>query len=528
MERDFLPPTNITPEDATQQLYKNWRERFAFPLLVGVLIFGGLALLPAIRASDSFILDSIFITSYLLTAIVTVIPFSYSIRMTVFLFSLYILGVGELITHNILGDSLFFFLALIIFATMLLSPRAGIATIGISLITFIVLGWLILNNYFAPLNPVATPALLEDWLSASAATLMVGVAIILGFRSLEREFFEAQIQIEGTLSTLKTERNNLENSVQERTQQLRKINEIERNVSEVLDAELLLTRAADFIESEFAYYYTAFYLTDPTGKWLELKYASGEAGKVLKENKHRIDLESKSCIANAIRLKAGQITSEVSRIRMENPLLPYTRSQLALPLLIGDTPIGVLDMHSNKNQAFTNQDVDAYQNMANGIATALENARLFQEAKQTLSEMRATQRQYLQNAWGSLVDNQSLEYALGDEEQQQKEVLSIPLALRDQIIGQIQMSNSAELSLEQRNVVETIITQATLALENARLVEESQSAASHERLTNEIIAKIWASTNIDSILQTTVRELGRTLEASEVEIEISMEEQNEK
>ena len=164
--------------------------------------------------------------------------------------------------------------------------------------------------------------------------------------------------------------------------------------------------------------------------------------------------------------------------------------------------------------------------MANDIAIALENSRLFQEAQQSLSEMRATQRQYLQGAWSAITAEQNLEYALGDNDSNLKEI-EIPLILRDQLIGQIHLENSSAWTAEQKNLIESVTAQATLALENARLVEESQSVAERERLANELIAKIWSSTNMDSILQTTVRELGRTLEAAEVLIEVSMDENNE-
>jgi GAF domain-containing protein len=354
------------------------------------------------------------------------------------------------------------------------------------------------------------------------------VVVILGFRSLEKEFFEAQKQIDTTLHTLKEERNNLENRVQERTAQLRKINEIGRNVSEILDVEQLFAHASKYIENEFNFYYSAFYLMDASEKWAELSYASGDAGMVLRENKHRLDLEGKSSIVKSIRLKSSQITTELNQIRLENPLLPYTRSQLALPLIVGEKILGVLDMHSTKENVFTTQDVDAYQNMANSIATAIENSRLFQEAQQTLAEMRATQRQYLQGAWGLLASEKPIEYEIGDNEIINENSIEIPLSLRDQVIGQIEMTNTTEWTPEQKNLVEAIVAQATLALENARLVEESQSSAAQERLTNEIIAKIWASSNMDNILQTAVRELGRSLEATEVEIELSMDDQDVK
>jgi GAF domain-containing protein len=192
-------------------------------------------------------------------------------------------------------------------------------------------------------------------------------------------------------------------------------------------------------------------------------------------------------------------------------------------LIIGDNVIGALEMHSTNENEFSHLNADAYQTMANGIAIAIENSRLFREAQQSLLEMRATQRQYLLGAWQSLTSEKNLEYAIGDSDPANTGEIQIPLALRGQTIGQINMESSGEWTSEQKSLIEAIAAQATLALENARLVEESQSAAAQERLANEIIAKVWASANMDSILQTAARELGRSLEATEVEIELSME-----
>lgn len=518
------------PEDATRILYKNWREGFALPLLIGVLIFGALALIPAVNASESTLIDSIFITTYVMTGLVTVARFSYLVRMSVFLLGIYILGLSELITYGILGDSLFFFLALIIFSTILFSPKTGVITIFVNIFTFILFGWLMLSRQVIPLSLNAPPAKIDDWVSAGAALIMFGLVIILGFQRLEEEFITAQKQIDTTLNTLTEERTNLENRVLDRTRQLRKVNEIGQAVTSILDPDDLLPRAAQLIQSEFDCYYTAFFLLDRTGQWAELKEATGEAGRILRENKHRLDIKGKSIVSKAILAKQGQIASSDSaseQIRFDNPLLPYTRSQIALPLIIGNSVFGALEMHSSKENAFTQQDIDTYQNMANEIAIAIENSRLFQEAQQSLSEMRATQRQYLQDAWHSLTSEQDLEYAVGDRDMGTENEIEIPLSLREQAIGQIQLASTTEWTAEQKTLIEAIAAQAALALENARLVEESQSIAARERLANDIISKIWASANMDGILQTAARELGRTLDASEVEIEVSMDDKNE-
>ncbi|HQX02028.1 MAG TPA: hypothetical protein PLQ94_07955, partial [Anaerolineales bacterium] len=263
-ESDLSKEQPINPTETTRQFYKNWRERFAVPLLVGVLILGSFALIPAINGSASPVIDTIFITVYVVTGIVTVIRFPYIVRMSVFLLSIYVLGIIELITHGILGDSLFFFLGLIIFSTILISPRAGIAGLVLDTLTFVLFGWLMLTGQIIPLNPNAPPADLNDWISAGIAMAMFGSVIIVGFQRLEKEFFDAQKQIDSTLNTLRDERNNLENKVLERTVQLGKVNKISRVVTAILDPDELLRQAALLVESEFDCYYTAFFLLDTT------------------------------------------------------------------------------------------------------------------------------------------------------------------------------------------------------------------------------------------------------------------------
>ena len=528
MESNSTNP-EYSPEEATRQLYKTWREQFTMPLLIGSLVLGVLALIPALSGAGNTIIKVLFISVYVLTGIVTVIRFPYSIRMGVFLLSIFALALGELFTHGILGDSLFFFLGLIVFATLMLSPRAGIAAIVLDILTFVVIGLLMQNGQLIPINPNASPAKPSDWISAGAAITMFGVIIILGFQRLEAAIFETQKQIQSTLSVLKHERDNLENSVTERTQLLQKVNRVGRSITAILDPNELLNHAVFLISDELECYYTAIFIIDATNQWAELRAATGDAGRVLIENKHHLNINGKSAVGTAIRVKQARFTVDggTDSVRSDNPLLPYTRSQIALPLAIGDRVIGALELHSTKENAFLQQDADAYQNMANQISIAIENSRLFTESQQSLAEMSATQQQYLKGAWLSLAADQKLEYAVGDSETIEKQEIEIPLTLRDQIIGQINMSSANDWTPEQKNLIESVAIQAALALENARLVEESQSIATRERLVNEITSKVWASTTIDSILQTTVRELGRALEAAEVNIEVSMSDNNE-
>ncbi len=528
-ELNFIKQT-FASEKAARALYKNWRTNFIIPMLLGVLVFGAGILIPAITSSTSNVMDVLFISVYGIVAVVTFIPFSYNFRVWVFLFAMYAVAVGELIRYDILGDSGAFFVGMIVIATMMLSPKAGIIAIGVNIATSLLFGYLMLNKIIEPISAIgSTPVTIMDWISGTLTNVMLGVIVVLGFQRLEREFFSAQQQVENSLKDLQEERASLEQKVQERTVKLRRVNEIGRAITSILDPDEMLVRAVNMIGDEFECYFTAIYLMDVTEQWAELKEATGDAGKVLRENKFRVDVKGKSLVGAAIRTRQVRIALDVGSnpTRFDNPLLPYTRSQIAMPLMVGERIIGALEMHSVKESAFLQQEAETYQNMANEIAIALENARLFREAQQSLAEMRATQRQYLQTAWASLSSEESLEYALGEKEINQKETI-FPLTLRDQIIGQIQLATRENLNPDQRNLIEAIATQASLALENARLVEESQSIAARERLANEIISKVWASTTMESILQTTIRELGRALEAAEAEIQVSMgQEENE-
>jgi GAF domain-containing protein len=283
------------------------------------------------------------------------------------------------------------------------------------------------------------------------------------------------------------------------------------------------------ISDQFGYYYAAIFVTDEKGEWAILHDATGEAGRVLRENKHRLRVGGNSMVGTAVSTGQPRIAQDVGAepIRFENPLLPYTRSEIALPLVVGDRVLGVLDVQSTKRSAFGPQEIETLQSMARQVAIAFENARLFQEAQKGLTEMQAIQRQYVLEAWSPLAGNEELEYKIGDEDAREGATeVDVPLALRDEIIGKISLTAEADWTPEQRNLIEAVATQAALALENARLVEESQSSAARERLLAEISGKVWASTTIDGILQTAVRELGRALDASEASIELKMDNNN--
>ncbi len=327
------------------------------------------------------------------------------------------------------------------------------------------------------------------------------------------------------LTRLETLQTSLEEQVKERTDQLEAINEVGRAVSAILDPDELIEKVVNLITDRFGYYYSALFLIDASGRWAELHAATGEAGRVLKESKHRLEVGGKSMVGTAIQSRRARIALDVGAesVRFDNPLLPYTRSEIALPLAVGDRTLGALDVQSTKQSAFTQRDIETLQNMANQVAVAIENAHLFQETRARLEELQAAQRQYLQEAWTSIARQENTEYTLGELTEQESK-LNVNLTLRDQIIGEISLAGDTSWSTEERAWIEAVATQAAIALENARLLDQSQKNAAYEKMIAEITSKIWSSSSIDGILQTSIRELGRALNAIEAVIELGTDE----
>jgi HAMP domain-containing protein len=132
------------------------------------------------------------------------------------------------------------------------------------------------------------------------------------------------VQFNRMVARLETLQNSLEQQVNERTKQLAATNEVGRVAASSLDPEQLLARVVPLISEQFGYYFAAIYLVDPSGKWAELREATGEAGRVLRQNHHRLEISGKNMVGTAIRgltPRIAQIASEEKQ-RFENPLLP--------------------------------------------------------------------------------------------------------------------------------------------------------------------------------------------------------------
>ncbi|MCP4142774.1 MAG: GAF domain-containing protein [Chloroflexi bacterium] len=338
---------------------------------------------------------------------------------------------------------------------------------------------------------------------------------------------ELAIYFNSMVSRLDELQHSLETQIAQRTEQIQASAEVGRIVSSILDPDELIERVVNLITERLGYYYASIFLISSDGYWAEIKSATGEAGKTLQERKHRLSISGKSMVGSAINLRKARIAHDAGAeaVRFDNPLLPNTRSEIALPLIAGGRVLGALDAQSTEANAFQEEVVETLQGMANQVAVALENARLFQQSEEALREIRASHQVQLGKAWSETLADGDLEFSTGGVSPSAEDSLNIPLAVRDQSIGEIILEGGPDWLREDQDWVEAVATQAALALENARLLEDSQQLALQERLVAEITSKIWSSTTPDGILKIAIRELGNALGASEAVIELDIEEE---
>jgi len=181
----------------------------------------------------------------------------------------------------------------------------------------------------------------------------------------------------------------LELQVEARTAQLQASAEVGRAAASILDPDQLLREVVDLITDRFGFYYAAVFTLDEAGKFAVLRAATGEAGQALLMGGHKLEVGGPSMVGTVTVTRKPRVALDVGReeIRFANPLLPYTRSEIALPLVVGDRLLGALDVQSTQEAAFDETSAAVLQSMADEIAIALNNAALYAESQRNVDAL---------------------------------------------------------------------------------------------------------------------------------------------
>jgi len=182
--------------------------------------------------------------------------------------------------------------------------------------------------------------------------------------------------------------------IQRHTRLLKAAASAAKNITMILDSQELLQRTVDIICNEFNFYYAGVFLIDETKQYAILKAGRGDAGKAMIREGHKLAVGGNSMIGAAVANRQGRIALDVGQeaVFFENPHLPKTRSEMALPLIMGDDVIGALTVQSEEGEAFHEDDIAALQTMADQLATAIQNSNLHKQVERRSRLLRAANR----------------------------------------------------------------------------------------------------------------------------------------
>ncbi len=365
----------------------------------------------------------------------------------------------------------------------------------------------------------------------------------------------------------------LENRVKERTSQLAKQNDelqyrsrqlqtvadVARGIVSTRDLPTLLNTITTLISRRFAFYHVGIFLVDEKNEYAVLRAANSEGGQRMLARQHKLAVGQVGIVGHVTSRGEPRIATDVGQdaVYFNNPDLPDTKSEMALPLAVEGRIIGALDVQSKQSDAFTEEDVNLFSTLADQVAIAINNQQLYADTAKALEESERVHRQYLWQEWtreSSEVKTQSYKYTVDGLEpiteefpeiktvlqtarpvlrmlkpeggKSARSVMAVPILLRGESIGafHLQVSDKPdfEWSESDLNTVKSVADQVALTLENTRLFENTIKRANRERRVLEITSKLRSTNDSQNMLKIALEELSASLGANKAQIVLNL------
>jgi GAF domain-containing protein/HAMP domain-containing protein len=315
---------------------------------------------------------------------------------------------------------------------------------------------------------------------------------------LSRAFNQMTAQLRDTFQ-------GLEQRVAERTRNLELAAEVGRTVSQVHALDVMLKDAAELIRKQFDLYYVQVYLADASQTNLILQSGTGNVGEQLISRRHSLPLNTNSINGRAAMEKKSVVISDTtaSATFKPNPLLPDTRSEMAVPLMLGDKVVGVLDMQSEHAGSLSQENLPAFEALAGQLAIAIQNANLLAEAEQARVEVEAQARRLSRSNWVEYLDaihkpeetgfvfEQNKIAPLTHEEPAKENDLTAPIAVSGETLGKLVVEMEGQSPIAHTDeLVNTVARQVSQQIEALRLLESAdrfryEAEQATRRLTHE-------------------------------------------
>lgn len=530
-------------------------------ILATILFF--INLYGAIQSLNYFRVVVIVIAYSLMFLITLVRNIPYHVRVSMISVGYLTVGLVSMIQSGLNANSLLYFLISVLIIAILESGYFWIFPLSTIAVVISIIGYLINRGVINTGDFIIESNSLIFWISVCVNFLYIVFLLSITFS----KFFQSLqnlISVTGKENeelsivnqNLSERLNDFEKMSDRRKSRLVTTRQISRELSTESDLDKLLHDSVELIRSQLGYYHAGIFLSDDRNENAILRAATGEAGRLMLERKHRIRIREEGIVGFVISRGEPRIAFDVAEdsVHLLNPALPNTRSEMAVPLRVGDRILGALDIQSDQINAFSEEDVDVIQSISDQLATAIDKIMQIQLLKQKVSDLEEGYRSYTRGLWQAHLkgSKKQLSYVykqdtLGTDFQKSETAedallrgepiittpessentedveseVAIPITLRNQTLGVMNIKTRGKtVPADMVDLLNNASNRLALALENARLLEQIQERAEREHLVSEISAKVRASTDIDTILRTAVSELGKTLAIDEVRIQL--------
>ena len=359
-------------------------------------------------------------------------------------------------------------------------------------------------------------------------------------------FNKLAVEIEANQNALKQRGDDLA----DKTLKLETIARVAREITSIRNLPSVLSTATNLVYENFGYYHVGIFLLDERKEYAVLVASNSEGGKKMLERGHQLKIGETGIVGYVAESLQARIALDVGNdaVYFNNPDLPQTRSELAMPLVVNGQILGVIDFQSTQARAFKQEDITILQILAEQLAIAIQNANLFSEAENAVEAARFAYGEVSREAWSKILTNQPSVGFIATQPTTLKTVgtemepslakaletgdlilgvdgltISVPIKIRGQAIGAIRLKKS-EISeawtQEETNLAIALSDQLSGALESARLYKESQQRAARESLVSDISTRIGSMSNVDAILRETVQEIGQVLKNTSVSFQL--------
>ncbi|HSR47338.1 MAG TPA: GAF domain-containing protein [Anaerolineales bacterium] len=361
-----------------------------------------------------------------------------------------------------------------------------------------------------------------------------------------RRVKEAEQDLRNLTESLERQVADRARAAERRALQLQTTAEIARIAVEAGDAGPLMVQATELIRDRFGFYHASVFSLDETGNWAVLRASTGEAGRALLSRSHRLAVGSPSMVGWTSANRLPRVSNDVERdpFHYKNPLLPDTRSELSLPMLVGGRLIGVLDVQSTEVDAFQEEDVRALEAIAGELAIAIDNARLVRETQEELSRTEGLVTGRARDSWARFarsgvptmlrvgatdgefressltLANQAADTGVTARSPDGSEV-AVPVLVRGEAVATITARRPVEgetWSEDDIQVIEAAAAQVGLALEAARQYAEEQRRVAELEVVNRVSQAVSQLLRLDSLYRVVYAQISQVLPDTDMAI----------